>query len=116
MSVGAPRRLLIAARGLTQEAFRRLPDADNRGMARNEGIVVSASALSALISSAVFAAPGAMAAGQTTLANGFTAAVIAHSGQTICGLIDATGYAPGNYIGPGVHGVTVSGATVRGGQ
>lgn len=75
--------------------------------------VASASAL-ALIASAVLAAPDAMAAGPTKLANGFTAAVVAHSGQKISGQIDATGYDLGIYIGPGVHGVTVSGATITG--
>lgn len=74
--------------------------------------VAAASAL-ALIASAALAAPNAMAA-PTTLANGFTAKVVAHSGQKITGTIDATGYDLGIYIGPGVHGVTVSGATVTG--
>lgn len=72
----------------------------------------SASAL-ALIASAALAVPNAMAA-PTRLANGFTAAVVAHSGQKISGHVDATGYDLGIYIGPGVHGVTVSGATVTG--
>ena len=74
--------------------------------------VASASAL-ALIASAALAVPNAMAA-PTRLPNGFTAAVVAHSGQRISGYIDATGYDLGIYIGPRVHGVTVSGATVTG--
>jgi hypothetical protein len=74
--------------------------------------LASASAL-ALIASAAVAVPSAMAA-PTRLPNGFTAAVIAHSGQKISGQIDATGYDLGIYIGPRVHGVTVSGATVTG--
>lgn len=48
------------------------------------------------------------------LANGFTALVVASSGQTISGDIDATGYDLGVYIGPGVHDVTVVGAHVTG--
>lgn len=74
--------------------------------------MASASAL-ALVASAALATPHAMAAGSTS-ANGFTAALVAHSGQRISGVVDATGYDLGIYIGPGVHGVTVSGATVSG--
>ena len=48
------------------------------------------------------------------LPNGFTAKVVAHSGQTISGTIDATGYDLGVYIGPGVQDVKVAGATVTG--
>lgn len=49
-----------------------------------------------------------------TLANGFTAKVIAESGQRITGTIDASGFDLGIYIGPGVHDVTVMRATVSG--
>lgn len=45
---------------------------------------------------------------------GFTAKIIAQSGQLITGTIDATGYDIGIYIGPNVHAVTVTGATVSG--
>jgi hypothetical protein len=49
------------------------------------------------------------AAGST----GFTAAMIATSGQTISSVVDATGCNVGIYVGPGVTGVTIDGATVR---
>ena len=45
---------------------------------------------------------------------GLTAKIVAHSGQTISGLVDATGYDIGIYIGPGVRNVTVKRATVSG--
>jgi nitrous oxidase accessory protein NosD len=76
-------------------------------------IVVSGSALTMLISCAVLNVPDAVA-GPATLPNGFTAAVVAHSGQKITGTVNASGYDLGVYIGPGVHDVTVSGATVTG--
>lgn len=50
----------------------------------------------------------------TPLPNGFTAKVIAYSGETIGGNVNATGYDVGIYIGPGVHDVTVQDATVTG--
>lgn len=77
-------------------------------------IVLSVAGVSALIGSALLAPSVAMADAPTTLANGFTAAVVAHTGQKISGTIDASGYDVGVYIGPGVHGVTVSGATIKG--
>ena len=43
-----------------------------------------------------------------------SAKIVAHSGQTISGLVDATGYDIGIYIGPGIRNVTVKGATVSG--
>lgn len=65
-----------------------------------------------LIAGSALAAPSAFAAGM--LPNGFTAAVVAQSGQSITGTIDATGYDLGIYIGPGVHDVRVDGASVTG--
>jgi parallel beta helix pectate lyase-like protein len=66
----------------------------------------------ALLAGSVLAAPSAYAT--STLPNGFTAKVVAHSGQTIHGVIDATGFDLGIYIGPGVHNVRVLGAKVTG--
>jgi Right handed beta helix region len=71
-----------------------------------------AGAAATLAAGAGVVAPSAFAT--TTLANGFTAKVVAHSGQTIRGVINATGYDVGIYIGPGVHGVKVLGARVTG--
>jgi hypothetical protein len=48
------------------------------------------------------------------LPNGFTAKVVAYTGQVITGNINATGYDVGIYIGPGIHDVKVNGATVSG--
>lgn len=76
--------------------------------------VASVTVLAGVIGSTAVAGSTAMADPPTTLANGFTAAVVAHTGQKISGNIDASGYDLGIYIGPGVHGVTVSGATVSG--
>ena len=45
---------------------------------------------------------------------GLNALIIAHSGQTITGAVDASGCDIGIYVGPGVHGVTVARATVSG--
>ena len=73
--------------------------------------LVSGAAVS-LIAGSAFVAPSAFAADQ--LPNGYTAKVVAHSGQTIRGAVDATGYDVGIYIGPGVHDVRVIGATVTG--
>ena len=53
-------------------------------------------------------------AGAATLSNGFTAAVVATSGQRITGSVSASGYDVGIYIGPGVHDVKVNGANVSG--
>jgi len=75
------------------------------------GALVAGTAAS-LIAGSALAAPSAFAAGP--LANGFTAKVVAHSGQTIHGAIDATGFDLGVYIGPGVHDVKVLGARVTG--
>lgn len=75
------------------------------------GALVAGTAAS-LIAGTVLAAPSAFAS--PTLPNGFTARVVAQSGQTISGDIDATGYDLGVYIGPGVHGVRVQNANVHG--
>jgi hypothetical protein len=45
---------------------------------------------------------------------GLTAKVVAISGQTITGDVDASGFDVGIYIGPGVHDVIVKGANVHG--
>jgi hypothetical protein len=71
-----------------------------------------AGAAASLIAGSALAAPTASAT--TTLPNGFTAAVVARSGQTISGRIDATDYDLGVYIGPGVHGVRVVDARITG--
>lgn len=55
---------------------------------------------------AVSAAP----AGST----GFSAKIVATSGQVIVGEVDATGFDVGIYIGPGIHNVVITGATVHG--
>ena len=60
------------------------------------------------------AIPVASASATTTLPNGFSAKVVATSGETITGAIDATGYDLGIYVGPGVHGVRIERATVTG--
>jgi hypothetical protein len=75
------------------------------------GALVAGTAAS-LIAGSALAAPSALAAGR--LPNGFTAKVVAHSGQTIWGAVNATGYDLGIYIGPGVHDVKVLGARVTG--
>jgi hypothetical protein len=75
------------------------------------GFLISGTAACLLAGSAL-AAPSALAAGP--LPNGFTAKVIARSGQTITGPVDATGFDLGIYIGPGVHGVRVVRARVTG--
>jgi Right handed beta helix region len=75
-------------------------------------VVLLAGAAAGLVAGSVLVAPSALAA--ATLPNGFTAKVVAHSGQTIRGTIDATGFDLGVYIGPGVHGVTVRGARITG--
>lgn len=58
-------------------------------------------------------APVSAAMASPKLPNGFTAKVIAYSGQKIHGLIDATGYDVGIYVGPGIAGVRITGATVK---
>lgn len=58
--------------------------------------------------------PAGTAFAGSTLPNGFTAKVVAQSGQTISGNIDAKGYDLGIYIGPGVQNVKVVGAKVTG--
>lgn len=70
-------------------------------------------AVSALLALGV-AVPAGTAFASGTLPNGLTAKVVAQSGETIGGNIDATGYDLGIYIGPGVHDVKVVGATVSG--
>jgi len=68
-------------------------------------LVVTLGLGAAIPASAALAAP-------VPLPNGLTAKIVAVSGQTISGTVDATGYDVGIYIGPGVHGVVVTGATV----
>jgi hypothetical protein len=75
-------------------------------------VALVAGAAATLAAGSALAAPSAFASG--TLANGFTAKVVAHSGQTIRGAINATGYDVGVYIGPGVHNVRVLGARITG--
>jgi parallel beta-helix repeat protein len=55
-----------------------------------------------------------LGASATTLPNGLTAKIVATSRQKISDTIDATGYDIGIYIGPGVHDVMVTEATVTG--
>ena len=59
------------------------------------------------------AAPAATSGCAQAGTSGLTASIVATSGQTITGAVDATGCNVGVYIGPGVTGVTVSGATVE---
>lgn len=68
----------------------------------------------ALVPAFAIALPTGSALATTTLPNGFTAAVIAASGQTISGEVDADGYDVGIYVGPGVHDVAIRDATVSG--
>jgi hypothetical protein len=75
-------------------------------------VALVAGAAATLAAGTALAAPSAFAS--PTLANGFTAKVVAHSGQTIRGAINATGYDVGIYIGPGVHTVRDLGARVTG--
>lgn len=75
-------------------------------------LALVAGATASLAAASAVAAPTAFAAGP--LPNGFTAKVVAHSGQTIRGPVDATGYDLGIYVGPGVHDVRVLGARVTG--
>jgi nitrous oxidase accessory protein NosD len=75
-------------------------------------VALVAGAAASLVAGSALIAPSAFASG--TLPNGFSAKIVAHSGQTIRGVIDATGFDVGIYIGPGVHGVRVLGATVTG--
>jgi parallel beta-helix repeat protein len=46
--------------------------------------------------------------------NGWTAKIVATSGQVITGEVDATNYDIGIYIGPGIKNVKVTGATIHG--
>jgi hypothetical protein len=69
-------------------------------------------AATAALFAGVIGTPAALAA--PTLSNGYTAKVVAVSGEKISGAIDATGYDVGIYVGPGVHDVTITGATVSG--
>lgn len=70
-----------------------------------------------LTTATVLAAPSPAGAAPASCvpagATGLTAAVVATSGQTLTSSIDATGCDVGIYIGPGVTGVTISGATVN---
>ena len=80
------------------------------------GAAVSAAALGGgmlALAGVSTAAPAAAAACSPAGATGFTAAVVATSGQTITGKVDASGCNLGIYIGPGATGVTVNGATVQ---
>lgn len=61
-------------------------------------------------SGTALAAPTCVPAGST----GFTAVIVASSGQTISGPIDATGCDLGVYVGPDVTGVTIAWATITG--
>ncbi len=72
------------------------------------GIVVSFALCTALpVGSAVAAEP-------EPLPNGFTAKVVARSGERISGSIEASGYDLGIYVGPGVRNVEIVGAKVTG--
>lgn len=55
---------------------------------------------------------GAASASPSSLPNGYTAKIVAVSGQTITGTINARGYGLGIYVGPGVTNVTVRDAVV----
>ncbi|MCL6106912.1 MAG: right-handed parallel beta-helix repeat-containing protein [Actinobacteria bacterium] len=68
------------------------------------GILIAALALTVPAASALAAPP----------ANGFTAKIVAFSGETISGNVDATGYDLGIYVGPGVHNVLIKGVKVSG--
>lgn len=59
---------------------------------------------------------GALAAAtcQPAGSSGMTAVIVATSGQTISGAIDATGCDNGIYVGPGVTGVTIHTSTITG--
>jgi parallel beta-helix repeat protein len=74
--------------------------------------LMTAGAAATLVAGSALAAPSAFAAGP--LPNGFTAKLVAHSGQTIRGPVNATGFDLGIYIGPGVHNIKVLGARVTG--
>ena len=67
-----------------------------------------------LVLGLALAIPVGAALALPTLPNGLTAKVVAVSGQTISGTVNASGYDLGIYIGPGVHGVVVTGATISG--
>lgn len=69
--------------------------------------------IAALAMGLTLAIPVGAALALPILPNGFTAKIIATSDQHISGTIDATGYDLGIYIGPGVTGVRVTGATVE---
>jgi hypothetical protein len=77
--------------------------------------MVAVFSVGALASGMVMAA-GSPASGATSCSpagsTGLTAAMVATESQTISGSVDATGCNLGIYIGPGVTGVTVNGATV----
>jgi parallel beta-helix repeat protein len=74
-------------------------------------IALFAFGLLALPTAARFAeAASCVPAGST----GLTAFVVASSGQTVSGTIDATGCDVGVYVGPGTTGVRITGATISG--
>ncbi len=76
--------------------------------------VLSVAAVFALAGAVLAAAPATAAATPSLLPNGFTAKVIAYSGEHISGTVNATGFDLGIYVGPGVTNVTIEGATVYG--
>ncbi len=57
---------------------------------------------------------GAQASCTPAGSSGLTAAVVATQGQTVTGTIDATGCDIGVYVGPGITGVRIAGATISG--
>jgi len=72
--------------------------------------------MAALPAAGTFAASGPTAAQtncQQAGSTGLTAKVVATSGQTITGLVDATGCDVGIYVGPGVSNVTIQSAVVE---
>ncbi|HXA31009.1 MAG TPA: right-handed parallel beta-helix repeat-containing protein [Acidimicrobiales bacterium] len=89
-----------------------------RSWARRVGVAVAALTLATggLVVTSVVMAPAATAlaictpAGTTAL----TADIIATTGQSITGTVDATGCDIGIYVPPGTSGVTIDGATVSG--
>lgn len=88
-----------------------------RTLLRRAGIAALASVPALAVALAFGGLPPVAAAAATCQSagnTGLTAAVIATSNQTITGAIDATNCDVGIYVGPGVTGVTVEGATVTG--
>ncbi|HEY2429369.1 MAG TPA: right-handed parallel beta-helix repeat-containing protein, partial [Acidimicrobiales bacterium] len=58
------------------------------------------------------AGPAAAGGCSTAGSSGYTASVVATQGQSVTGTIDATGCDVGVYVGPGVTGVVINGATI----